>query len=152
MRKFIIKVFLLFVLLTSKNLFAHMYEHMGIEVLHPWATESDSKGNALAYLTISNNTNKELVLEKIITEVSNMTMFISNDELVNSIKIPANAIRSIDDFHIMFHNVKKELTEGHTINAKLEFSSGISMNIKLVIGENTSLEEAEESMDHKHHH
>jgi len=152
MRNFLKKTIILILLLTTKNLFAHMYEHMGIEILHPWATSSDSDGNSIAYLTISNNTNSEVVLEKFITDVSDMTMFMSDNKMVKSLKIPANSIRSIDDFSIMLHGIKSKLIEGKAFKANLVFLSGMNINIKLVVGENTSLDDAEKTMDHEHKH
>ena len=81
-----------------------------------------------------------------------MHMFISNDKNVESISIPANSIRSMDDFNIMFHGIATHLKEGNAFPAKLIFSSGIEINIKFVVGETTSLDDAEKKMEHKHHH
>ena len=30
----------------TKNILAHMYEKDGLEILHPWSTETDDDGNA----------------------------------------------------------------------------------------------------------
>ena len=149
---FLKKIIILFILLSTKYVSAHMYEHMGLEVLHPWATVSDDKGNATAYITISNNTDSEVTLVKFNTDISNMTMFMNDNKIVKDVKIPANSIRSTDDFSIMLHGIKNKLIEGNAFKAKLVFLSGMSINIKLVVGENTSLDEVEKTMDHKQHH
>ena len=64
-----------------------MYEVEGVEILHPWSTESDSDGNANAYLTISNNTDKDISLTKISTEISSMYMIMSNEKMVKRLII-----------------------------------------------------------------
>ena len=124
----------------------------GIEILHPWSTESDNDGNANAFITISNNTDNEISLIKLNTEISNMYMLMNNDKIVKKLIIPAQSIRSIDDFYIMFHGIKNKLKIGNVFPAKLIFSGGIEIDIKFVVGETTTLDEAEKSMDHKHHH
>ena len=142
----------LFVLFLSKHSFSHMYEVEGVEVLHPWSTESDNYGDANAYLTISNNTDKDISLTKISTEISSMYMIMSNEKMVKELIIPAQSIRSMDDFYIMLHGINKKLNIGNAFPAKLIFSSGKEINIKFVIGESTTLDEAEEKMKHEHHH
>ena len=153
MKNYITKVFIfIFILFVTKNLLAHMYEKNGLEILHPWSTESDDDGNANAYLTIANNTDQEISLLKISTEISNMYMIMNNDKMVKKLIIPAQSIRSIDDFYIMFHGIKKKLNNGGVFSAKLFFSSDVDIKIKFVVGESTSLDEAEQSMEHEHHH
>ena len=152
MKNLFIFYLIIFFIFFVKLVNSHMYEVEGIEILHPWATETDSEGNAFAYITITNNTKDIIYLKKIETNISKMHMFISNDNSVKSISIPANSIRSIDDFSIMFHGIDTHLKEGSAFPAKLIFSSGVDINIKFVVGETTSLDDAEKKMEHKHHH
>jgi len=146
---------LLILFLFKSSIFAHMYEHKGIEILHPWATVSDGKGNANAYITISNNTNKDIKLENIIIKETNMIMLMEGNKMTDSILIPANSIRSIDDFYIMLHKLKNEFFEGDNFSAKLVFSSNIEIDIKFVVGEGSTLTDDSEKNntheDHKHH-
>ena len=44
------------------------------------------------------------------------------------------------------------LNDTKVVPARLIFSSGIRIDIKVVVGENTTLENAEKSKDHKHQH
>ena len=102
-----VKIFLFIsIFLISRCLFSHMYEEKGIEVLHPWSTATDNDGNANAYITISNNTDKEISLIKLDTEISDVYMLMNNEKMVKKLIIPAQSIRSIDDFYIMFHGIK----------------------------------------------
>jgi copper(I)-binding protein len=51
----------------------------------------------------------------------------------------------------MFHGIKNKLNIGNVFPAKLFFSGDIEIDIKFVVGETTSLDEAEQLMDHNHH-
>ena len=139
------------ILVVNSTLYSHMYEKEGLEILHPWSSAS-TDGNANAYLTISNNTNDEIALVKVITKVSDMTMIMSNKKMIKQLIVPPNSIRSSDDFHIMLHNIENKLIHGNAFPAKLIFSSGLEIKIKFVIGETTSLDEAEDKADHHQHH
>ena len=152
MKNIIKLIVFLFVLFLSKHCFSHMYEVEGVEILHPWSTESDDNGNANVYLTIANNTDTDISLTKISTEISSMYMIMSNEKMVKELIIPAQSIRSMDDFYVMLHGINKKLNIGNAFPAKLIFSSGMEIDIKFVIGESTTLDEAEESMKHEHHH
>ena len=52
----------------------------------------------------------------------------------------------------MFHGLKVDLVAGKNIPAVLEFSSGMVIDIKFVIGENTTLDEDQDMDDSKEHH
>ena len=72
--------------------------------------------------------------------------------MVKKLFIPAQSIRSIDDFYIMLHGINNKLKIGSAFSAKLFFSSGTEVDVKFVIGESTTLDEAEQSKSHEHHH
>ena len=147
------KTFLfILILFFTKNILAHMYEKDGLEILHPWSSESDEDGNANVYLTIANNTDKDIALSKISTDISSMYMIMNNEKMVKKILVPAQSIRSMDDFYIMFHGINNKLKIGSAFSAKLFFSSGTEIDVKFVIGESTTLDEAEQSKNHEHHH
>ena len=152
MKKIFIFYLIIFFIFFVKLVNSHMYEVEGVEILHPWSTESDDNGNANVYLTIANNTDTDISLTKISTKISSMYMIMSNEKMVKELIIPAQSIRSMDDFYVMLHGINKKLNIGNAFPAKLIFSSGMKIDIKFVIGESTSLDEAEESMKHEHHH
>ena len=77
-----------------------------------------------------------------------MTMIMSNKKIIKQLIVPPNSIRSRDDFHFTLHNIENKLIHGNAFPAKLIFSSGLEIKIKFVIGETTSLDEAEDKTDH----
>ena len=140
-------------ILLSLNANSHTYESMGIEVIHPWCKEGLKGDNSSANITISNETNKNIDLISIKSDDISHIMFIKHEKSVNKITIPSQGIRGEDDFSIMLHGVKRDLTKGNHINAILLFSSGMEMKIKFVIGQDTMLDEEDKSEDqHKHEH
>ena len=151
----IIGIFGLLFTLTS---YAHTYKKMNVEIIHPWCAATLSGGNSNAYITISNDSDKDIELVGISSDFIQHIMFMKNGKSVDKITISADGgIRGEDDFSIMFHGSKKDLVSGENIPAILKFSSGMTIDIKFVIGENTTLDEKEntentqENHDHSNH-
>ena len=133
--------------------YSHTYNKDGLEIIHPWCESALSGENSTAYLTISNDSETDISLIGISSEYIHHIMLMKDDKSVDNIIIPGNGgIRGEDDFSVMFHGLKDDLVAGENIPAVLEFSSGMVIDIKFVIGENTTLDEDQDMNDSKEHH
>ena len=143
----------IFSLLFSLNSYAHTYKKMDVEIIHPWCVANLNGSNTNAYITISNDSNKDVELVGISSDFVQHIMLIKNGKSINKIAISGDGgIRGEDDFSIMFHGLKKDLVTGENIPAILKFASGMTIDIKFVIGENTTLDEKENEDNTQEHH
>ena len=61
-------IFLYFIIISILGLLftftsnAHTYKKMDVEIIHPWCVATLSGGNSNAYITISNDSNKDIEL------------------------------------------------------------------------------------------
>ena len=144
----------IFILSTKVN--SHTYEKMGIEIIHPWCSPSKKEGNSICNLTIANNTENPISLTNIHSNDIGHIMIMKNDNPAEKIVIPANGIRTTDDFSLMLHGTKKDLIKGENSSANLEFDNGMTINIRFVIGEDTMLIDNKKNdkkhSDHGNHH
>ena len=139
-----------FYTLTSN---AHTYKNMNVEIIHPWCYAASVGDNSMASLTISNDSDNDIELIGISSDLINHIMIMKDGKSVDKITVSKNGgIRGEDDFQVMFHGLKRSLVSGESIPAKLEFSSGMNINIKFVIGENTMLDEGEDMNETQEHH
>ena len=152
-------IFLYFIIISILGLLftftsnAHTYKKMDVEIIHPWCVATLSGGNSNAYITISNDSNKDIELIGISSDFIKHIMLMKNGKSIEKISISADGgIRGEDDFSIMFHSSKKDLVSGENIPAILKFSSGMTIDIKFVIGENTTLDEKENTENTQEHH
>ena len=145
-------------MLIAYNSYAHTYKKMNVEIIHPWCSAGVKGDNTVCYITISNDSDKDIELKDIDSDSIHHIMLMKNGKSVDKILIKGNGgIRGEDDFSIMLHGLKHDLITGGNSPAILKFSSGMTIDIKFVIGENTTLDEGsgmdntQEHHDHSNH-
>ena len=145
-------------ILIAHNSYGHTYKKMNVEIIHPWCSAGVKGDNTVCYITISNDSDKDIELKDIDSDSIHHIMLMKNGKSVDKILIKGNGgIRGEDDFSIMLHGLKHDLITGGNSPAILKFSSGMTIDIKFVIGENTTLDEGsgmdntQEHHDHSNH-
>ncbi|MEL0660200.1 copper chaperone PCu(A)C [Psychromonas arctica] len=146
--------FLICTLLLSINSFA---SELDISEQHIRATPPHAK-NSAAFFTITNNTNKNVNLVAVQSDIAEQIQIhtnINEDGLmkmrqVDTIMIKANSSTSLQPggYHVMFIGLKNSLTEGQSVDLMLYFDNGEQIKVNTPV---QKINPSHKMSEHKHH-
>lgn len=119
---------------------AHTVEKGNILVIHPWV-EPSGGNDTLAHPTISNEGERALVLLRVETPVAEKVEVLRKGRPVTTLPIRGGDIIAFDspDAQIKLVNLKQPLLEGTHFPARLVFTRNITVDLEMVVGQDTML-------------
>ena len=117
-----------------------------VEIIHAWAEPSSGPG-ALAHPTVSNEGTEDITLLRVETPVASRVRLLRGGKEIAHIVIPPEDIISFDGdpYSIELQGLVEPLIEGGQFPVTFYFSGELTIEMKMVVGESTMMQEMDEA-------